>query len=282
MSSASLAMSRPRSVAVSLPQSPTSARSAASTAASISALSPRAISPISTPRDGSSIGRRRPDCGSTQRPSMKHLSESNQVGFALVRTRSSIFLNPFALVDGLCPAPHLFGNFDEPRQLDPLIGFAEVVAVRRRRKPALMAQCALLERHVFRGLLNAALDVVLGLGSGLLRAHEPEHDGRALRSKTQRGEIAGALVVIFQEEAVDLHLVEQDLRDWLVAALRDPSALEIPTTEMDADSHVGRPVANGIVDEPAIEADERVRVVAARLGSRANFGIAEISKIGVV
>ena len=51
---------------------------------------------------------------------------------------------------------------------------------------------------------------------------------------------------------------------------------------MDADGHVLRPVADRIVDQPAIEADERVRIVAARLGSGANVGIAEIGKIGVV
>ena len=100
--------------------------------------------------------------------------------------------------------------------------------------------------------------------------------------KSQRGEIAGALVVIFEEEAVDLHLVEQDLCDRLVAALRHPGALEIAAAEMDAHGHIGRPIADRIVDQPAIEADERVRVVAARLGSGANVRVAEIRKIGVV
>ena len=110
----------------------------------------------------------------------------------------------------------------------------------------------------------------LGSARGLLGAHEAEHDGRALGRKAQRGEIAGALVVIFEEEAVDLHLVEQDLCDRLVAALRHPGALEIAAAQMDAHGHIGRPIADRIVDQPAIEADERVRVVAARLGSRAN------------
>src|ERR1700685_2340979 len=50
----------------------------------MSAAVPRAISPISIPRDGSSTGRLRPDRGATQRPSMKHLSASNQVSFEAV------------------------------------------------------------------------------------------------------------------------------------------------------------------------------------------------------
>ena len=180
------------------------------------------------------------------------------------------------------PAPDLFGDLDHARELDPLVGFLEVVAMRGRGEAALMGERALLERHIFRRLVDALFDEVLGLGGGLLRAHEPEHDGRALRREAQRREVARALVVIFEEEAVDLHLVEQDLGDRLIAALRDPRALEIAAAEMDADGHVGGLVSNRIVDEPAIEPRQRVRVVAARFRSGANVGIAEISEIGVV
>src|SRR3984885_12699064 len=162
ISSASLAMSRPRSVAEGLPHSPASASSAASTAASMSAPFPRAIPPISTPRDGSSIGRRSPDSGSTQRPPMKHLSESNQVNLAIAGVRCSIMSQThLPRVDGLCAAPHLFGNFDQTRQLDPLIIFAEVVAVPGRRASAFVAELVWLLLHVFRRLPDAALDLVL-------------------------------------------------------------------------------------------------------------------------
>src|ERR1700722_17029066 len=105
-----------------------------------------------------------------------------------------------------------------------------------------MAQRALFERHVLRRLVDAALDFVLRLRGGLLGAHEAEHDGRALRGKSQRGEIAGALVVIFKEETGDLHLVEQDLRDWLVATLRHPGALEIAAAQRGANGHISWPV----------------------------------------
>src|SRR5271165_292689 len=269
--SASLMSRRPRSAAVSRPHSPSSARSEESTAASISAPCPRAIAPISIPREGSSTGRNAPDRAATQRPSMRHLSVSNQASFDVIILRAA-----------LDPTPDFLDDFDEARELDPLVGLGEVVAVRGRGEAALVAQRALVERDILGRLHDAALDLVLRLRGGALRAHEAEHDCRALRREAQRREIARTLVVVFEEEAVDLHLVEQNFGDRLVAALRDPGALEVAAAEMDADRHVGWPVADRIVDQPAIEPCQRVRVVAARLGAGADVGVAKIGKIGVV
>ena len=100
--------------------------------------------------------------------------------------------------------------------------------------------------------------------------------------EAQRREIARALVVVFEKKAVDLHLVEQDFGDRLIAAPRHPRALEIAAAKMDADRHVLRPVADRIVDELAIETRQRVRVVAARLGALADIGVAQIGEVGVV
>ena len=74
----------------------------------------------------------------------------------------------------------------------------------------------------------------------------PEHDRLALRHEAQRREVARALVVVLQEEAVDRELVEQDLGDRLVAALRHPGALVVAAAEMDADRHVVRAVRDRI------------------------------------
>ena len=100
--------------------------------------------------------------------------------------------------------------------------------------------------------------------------------------EAQRRKVAGALVVIFKEEAVDLHLVEEDLGDRLIAALGDPRALEVAATQMHRNHHVFRPLADRVVDELAVEMDERVGIVAARFCPLADFGIAEVSKVGVV
>ena len=63
-----------------------------------------------------------------------------------------------------------------------LVGFGEVVAVRGRGETALMAQRALLDGNIMGGFLDAALDLVLAFDGGVLRAHQAEHDGRALRA----------------------------------------------------------------------------------------------------
>src|SRR5574337_307068 len=171
-------------------------------------------------------------------------------------------------------APNLVRDLDEAGELDPLIRLGKVVAVGGRRKTALVAQAALLKGYVFGRLLDPPLDLVLGLGLGFLRTHEAEHDRSALRREPERREVARTLVVVFEEEAVDLHLVEQNLGDRLVAALRHPGAPEVAAAQMHTDRHVGRPLANRFVDEPAIEAGQRVRVVAARLRASADVGIA--------
>ena len=119
-------------------------------------------------------------------------------------------------------------------------------------------------------------------GSRLLRAHQAQNDGRAFRRETKRSEITGTLVVVFEEESIDLHLVKQDFGDGLIAAARDPCALEIAAAEMHADCHVGRFVADRIVDELAIESRQRVGIVTAGLGASADVGIAKIGKVGVV
>ena len=71
-------------------------------------------------------------------------------------------------------------------------------------KPHWWLKRALLERHVARGLVDAALDArPSGSTSARFELIEAEHDGLALRHEAQRREVAGALVVVLEEEAVD-------------------------------------------------------------------------------
>src|SRR3954452_17231280 len=62
----------------------------------------------------------------------------------------------------------------------------------------------------------ALADLVGGLDLGALRAHEAEDDRLALRHEAERGEVARALVVVLEEEAVDTHVAEQDFGHGLV------------------------------------------------------------------
>ena len=73
-------------------------------------------------------------------------------------------------------------------------------------KPHCGRQAELFERREFRRLVDAALEIVLVFQPARLGGDEAEHDHLALRHEAQRLEAAGALVVIFQEEAVDIEL----------------------------------------------------------------------------
>src|SRR5678815_3061262 len=59
------------------------------------------------------------------------------------------------------PAPDLVGDLDDEAQLGALRLDRDVVAVHRAREAALGRQAQLLDRHVLRRLVDAALQVVL-------------------------------------------------------------------------------------------------------------------------
>src|SRR3546814_17982137 len=86
-----------------------------------------------------------------------------------------------------------------------------------------------------------------------LGAHDAEHHALTLRHEAQRREDAGTLVVVLQEEAVDRHLVAQDLGHRLVAALDPPGALEVDAAEVLADGPRLRPCAGCPCTHPGVE-----------------------------
>src|SRR5205823_2521021 len=111
-------------------------------------------------------------------------------------------------------APHLLGDLDDEPQLRLLLLRREVVALERRREPALRREAELLDVRELRGLVDSPRDGVLVLELAVLRRHEPENDLLvAPRQQAQRFEPARPFVVPLHEEAVDLELAEQRLRD---------------------------------------------------------------------
>src|SRR5262249_59837806 len=74
-----------------------------------------------------------------------------------------------------------------------------------------------LDRRKARGDLDTALELVLALEFLCLGGDEAEHHHLAFRQKAQRLEAARARGVVFEEIAVDLDLVEQDIGDRLLA-----------------------------------------------------------------
>ena len=100
------------------------------------------------------------------------------------------------------------------------------------------AQAKLIERHVFRRLVDPALQIVLAFERRAFAGDEAQHDPLAApRNEAQRLEPARARVVVFQEEAIDRKLAEQSLGDMVVAALGHPGRAEIAAAQMGAHGH---------------------------------------------
>src|SRR5687768_16189394 len=63
----------------------------------------------------------------------------------------------------LVPSPHFFGDLHDHLELRPLLVLGEDIAFLGRGEAALRRQAELLQRYEFRGLVDAALELVLGL-----------------------------------------------------------------------------------------------------------------------
>src|SRR5262249_61194540 len=72
--------------------------------------------------------------------------------------------------------PHLVRNLDDAAQFRPLLVLAQQIALLGRGEAALAGNAELVERRVFRRLLDAALELVLAFELAALGGHDPEHD----------------------------------------------------------------------------------------------------------
>src|SRR6476661_3474700 len=158
-------------------------------------------------------------------------------------------------------APHLAGDFDDHAQLRPLLVLGQRIALFGRGKAALRRQTQLFERNEFGGLVNTALDFVLGLESSALRRNETEHGRPILREHPQRFEAAGTFAVVFHEEAMHLDSVKQDLLHGFVASAPHVGRFIVATTHVHRDGHVGRNVRHRRIDKVAVEFAELLRII---------------------
>ena len=161
-------------------------------------------------------------------------------------------------------APHVLGDRgDQPQLVDLLVG-VEHVALDGRGEPALRREAELVERHVLRRLVDAALELVGVLHAAALGGDQPEHHLLAGRHEAQRGEAARALVVELAEEGVDVEPAEQLLGDVVVAALGDPGRAEVAAAHVGGDRHALRAVGDGGVDRADVALVRVLGVVAPR------------------
>src|SRR5213078_3149418 len=136
------------------------------------------------------------------------------------------------------PAPDFPRQLHAERQLRLLLIHRDLVALDGRGEAALRAQADLLERHVLGRLVETPPEVVLPLQGADLGGDEPQDHARTLGDEAERREVARARVVELEEEAVVRQLVEDDLRNPGVAALRAPARAEVAAAEVRADGQV--------------------------------------------
>ena len=186
----------------------------------------------------------------------------------------------------LTPVAHaqiLARAVDDEAELGPLLVGGERVALDRAGEAALRAQAQLIHRHVAGRLLDPVPRARRsGSSVGPLGGDETEHDGRVLADVAQRGEVAGALVVVLEEEGVDVELVEQHLGHRFVAAFGEPRAAVVAAAQVDADREVVGAAADGGVDQLGVGVRQGVGIVAALDRAGAHHRIAEVREVGVV
>src|SRR5262249_9292317 len=160
--------------------------------------------------------------------------------------------------------PYVSGDLDDPRELGPLLVLGKRVAFLGRGKAALRRETELIERSKLARFLDAALDYGLVLELAELGRDEAKHDDlAAFGQQAQRLQAAGALGVPFEEISVYREIVEQLVRNLLVAAGADEGRTEVAAAEMRGDHHVGRLGLERRIEDLAIAIELPVRVVAA-------------------
>lgn len=105
----------------------------------------------------------------------------------------------------------------------------------------------------------------------MLGRDQSENDELVARDVSERFEGAGALVVIFKQEALCSHVAEQSSADRFVAALGEPPAALVAASYVKAEGYTGKSIHDGIVQletlaEPSIETPALRFIEASRLG----------------
>jgi hypothetical protein len=147
---------------------------------------------------------------------------------------------------------------------------------------ALRRQAELLQRRVLRGLVDAALEVVLVFQLAELGGHQAQHHGLAGLEETQRAEVARAVVVVLHEVGVEVHLGEQGLGHGLVVAGGRVRALEVAAAQVHGQGHAFRLLRHHLVDEGGVAVRQLIGVVAALAGGLAHLLVAQVGHVRVV
>src|SRR5262249_39830826 len=128
--------------------------------------------------------------------------------------------------------PHRARGLEDHLELAPL----DVLAYRCRShaaEAALRAERKLLERQIAARLVDPAAQQILRLDLRALGGDEAEHRDLALGDVAQRLEAAGAVAVVFEQQAVVIETAEQALGDRIIVALAVPLRCDLAGRRID-------------------------------------------------
>ena len=178
--------------------------------------------------------------------------------------------------------PHVVGDLDDEAELGHLVVVGELIALDGGRESALRRQAQLIERHIARRLVDPSPELILALELRTLGSDQSQNDLFALGHEPQRFEAAGTGVVVFEEEPVDLKLVEEGFGHVVVAALGGPRGAEVASAQVGGDRHGGWPGRQGGVDLADVAEVLAAGVVAPPGQHGALNRIIQIGQAGVV
>src|SRR5690348_9665401 len=160
-------------------------------------------------------------------------------------------------------APDLVGGLDDQAELGYLLVVGQRVALGGGGEAALPGQAELVQGDELGGLVDTALEVVLGLQLGALGGDQAEDDHLALGNEAERLEATGPFVVVLEEEPVHGQLGEQRLGHEVVAAGGDPGGTEVAAAHVRGDGHVRGLALDRVVDLLDVAQVEVLGVLAA-------------------
>jgi hypothetical protein len=128
------------------------------------------------------------------------------------------------------------------------------------------------------GLIDPPQEVVLGFERTAFGRNKAKYDHFVRRHEAQWREPARARRVVLQKEERDGEIIEQPLRDRIVAALRMPAAAAIASAQMHCNREALRQVAQHAIGDGYIGVDQCRPIVAARCQHRPHSRIGKLGK----
>ncbi|MNM98364.1 hypothetical protein D3C81_1108930 [compost metagenome] len=115
-----------------------------------------------------------------------------------------------------------------------------------------------------RGLLETLFHLLRVFQFTVFGGDQPQHHLLFTGfDKTQRFKPAGPLIVILQEEGVDIHLTEQDLRHRLIATFGDPGGTEVAAANVQPNGQIVRLVGDRGIQHIGINTRQAIRILSA-------------------